>query len=90
MKEGFVKDYMRSRVVAQTSLYSLFRKVEPYEEKFDKDCSRFTEEEILEARIKIKELKEKYNEEIKKKKKKALAAGGLKIIGTERHYTNKE
>lgn len=48
MKEGFIKDYMRSRVVAQTSLYSLFRKVEPYEERFDKDCSRFTEEEILE------------------------------------------
>lgn len=48
MKEGFIKDYIRSRVVAQTSLYSLFRKVEPYEERFDKDCSRFTEEEILE------------------------------------------
>lgn len=47
-KEGFIKDYMRSRVVAQTSLYSLFRKVEPYEEKLDKDCSQFTKEEILE------------------------------------------
>ena len=46
-KEEFIKDYMRSRVVAQTSLYSLFRKVEPYEEKLGKDCSRFTEEEIL-------------------------------------------
>jgi hypothetical protein len=47
MKEGFIKDYMRSRVVAKTSLYSLFRKVEPFEEKLDKDCSRFTKEEIL-------------------------------------------
>ena len=47
MKEGFIKDYMRSRVVAQTSLYSLFRKVEPYEETLGKDCSCFTEEEIL-------------------------------------------
>ena len=47
MKEGFIKDYMRSRVVAQTSLYSLFRKVEPYEDKLKKDCSEFTEEEIL-------------------------------------------
>ena len=46
-KEGFIKDYMRSRVVAQTSLYSLFRKVESYEEKLDRDCSQFTEEEIL-------------------------------------------
>ena len=48
MKEGFIKDYMRSRVVAQTSLYSLFRKVEPYEEKLDKDCSQFTKNEIIE------------------------------------------
>ena len=47
MKEGFIKDYMRSRVVAKTSLYSLFRKTEPFEEKFKKDCSQFTEEEIL-------------------------------------------
>ena len=47
MKEGFIKDYMRSRVVAQTSLYSLFRKVEPYEEELGKDCSCFSVEEIL-------------------------------------------
>lgn len=47
MKEGFIKDYMRTRVVAQTSLYSLFRKVEPYEQKLNKDCSEFAEEEIL-------------------------------------------
>ena len=47
MKEGFIKDYMRSRVVAKTSLYSLFRKVEPYEEKLGKDCSQFTKEEVL-------------------------------------------
>ena len=47
IKEDFIKDYMRSRVVAKTSLYSLFRKVEPYEEVLKKDCSKFTEEEIL-------------------------------------------
>lgn len=47
MKEGFIKDYMRSRVVAQTSLYSLFRKVEPYEQQLQKDCSEFSVEEIL-------------------------------------------
>lgn len=47
MKEGFIKDYMQSRVVALTSLYSLFRKVEPYEQDLNKDCSEFTEEEIL-------------------------------------------
>lgn len=54
MKEGFIKDYMRSRVVAKTSLYGLFRKVEPYEEKLGKDCSQFTKEEILEIFKKFK------------------------------------
>lgn len=47
IKEEFIKDYMRSRVVAKTSLYSLFRKVEPYEEALGKDCSKFSEEEIV-------------------------------------------
>lgn len=47
MKEGFIKDYMRSRVVARTSLYSLLRKTEPFEEKNHKDCSQFNEKEIL-------------------------------------------
>lgn len=46
-KEEFIKDYMRTRVVAKTSLYGLFRKIEPYEKQLDKDCSAFTEEEIL-------------------------------------------
>ena len=46
-KESFIKDYMRSRVVAQTSLYSLFRKTEKYEESLGKDCCQFTEDEII-------------------------------------------
>ena len=48
IKESFIKDYMRSRVVAQTSLYSLFRKTEKYEENLDKDCCQFTPDEVLE------------------------------------------
>ena len=47
MKEGFIKDYMRSRVVARTSLYSLFRKTEPFEENKKKDCSCFSQDEVL-------------------------------------------
>lgn len=47
MKEGFIKDYMRSRVVARTSLYSLLRKTEPFEEQNKKDCSQFNEDEVL-------------------------------------------
>jgi len=47
MKEGFIKDYLRSRVVARTSLYSLFRKTEPFEDKIKKDCSQFNQDEAL-------------------------------------------
>lgn len=47
VKEGFIKDYMRSRVVARTSLYSLFRKTEPFEEESKKDCSQFNQDEVL-------------------------------------------
>lgn len=47
IKESFIKDYMRSRVVAQTSLYSLFRKTEKYEENLGKDCCQFTPDEAL-------------------------------------------
>ena len=47
MKEGFIKDYMRSRVVARTSLYSLFRKTEPFEDSNKKDCSNFDQDEVL-------------------------------------------
>ena len=47
MKEGFIKDYLRSRVVARTSLYSLFRKVEPFENEKSRDCSQFNKDEVL-------------------------------------------
>ena len=47
IKEGFIKDYMRSRVVAQTSLYSLFRKTQKYEDSLGKDCCQFTQNEVL-------------------------------------------
>lgn len=48
IKESFIKDYMKSRVVAKTSLYSLFRKTEKYEESLNKDCCQFTPDEVLE------------------------------------------
>ena len=47
MKESFIADYMKSRVVAQTSLYSLFRKTEKYEESLINDCCQFTQDEVL-------------------------------------------
>ena len=47
IKESFIADYMKSRVVAKTSLYSLFRKTEKYEESLNKDCCQFTQDEVL-------------------------------------------
>ncbi len=46
-------------------------------------------QEILNARKKYKELEEKYNKEIKEEKEKVISAGGLKIIGTERHESRR-
>lgn len=47
-KESFITDYMKSRVIAETSLYSLFRKTQKYEESLEKDCCQFTQDEALE------------------------------------------
>jgi len=38
LKERFIEDYMRSRVVAKTSIYGLFRKIEQFERKLAKDA----------------------------------------------------
>ena len=46
-------------------------------------------EEILDARKKYKELEEKFDKEIKEEKEKVIEAGGLKIIGTERHESRR-
>jgi len=47
------------------------------------------DQEILEAREQYKKLVKKYEEEIKEEKEKVIAAGGLKIIGTERHESRR-
>lgn len=44
---------------------------------------------VLEQRAKFRELVAKYDEEIKEEKEKVIAAGGLKIIGTERHESRR-
>ena len=46
-------------------------------------------EEILKARETFKKLEKKFDEEIKEEKEKVIAAGGLKIIGTERHESRR-
>ena len=47
------------------------------------------DEDILKARKKFKELIEKFDKEIEEDREKVIAAGGLKIIGTERHESRR-
>ena len=47
------------------------------------------EQDILRAREEFQRLEKKYDEEIKEEKEKVIAAGGLKIIGTERHESRR-
>ena len=47
------------------------------------------DEQILNARKIFEELEDRYKKEIKDEKEKVIAAGGLKIIGTERHESRR-
>ncbi len=65
---------------------------EKYEESLIDQATAFNEtddKEILEARKKFKALVDKYNDQIKEEKEKVIEAGGLKIIGTERHESRR-
>ena len=63
-----------------------------YSEELIEQATAFNEtsdEEILNARKKYKELETKFDGQIEEEKQKVLAAGGLKIIGTERHESRR-
>ena len=63
-----------------------------YENYLIEQATAFNEtedEDVLEARKKFKELQSKFDEEIKDEKEKVISAGGLKIIGTERHESRR-
>lgn len=47
------------------------------------------DQSILESREKFRNLVKKYDDEIKEEKEKVIVAGGLKIIGTERHESRR-
>ena len=47
------------------------------------------DQDILRAREQFEKLNKKYEEQIKDEKEKVIAAGGLKIIGTERHESRR-
>ncbi|MBR6033798.1 MAG: preprotein translocase subunit SecA [Clostridia bacterium] len=47
------------------------------------------DQEVLNARKVFKELEHKFSNEIQDEKQKVIAAGGLKIIGTERHESRR-
>ena len=46
-KEAFIEEYLRSKIVASTSLYAIFKKTERFEQDLDKDASEFNKDEIL-------------------------------------------
>ena len=75
--EFLAKEEMRRRKVP----HELIEEANTYYETDD--------EEILNARKEFKTLVDKYEEQIKEEKEKVIQAGGLKIIGTERHESRR-
>jgi preprotein translocase subunit SecA len=75
--EYLAKEEMRRKKVPE----NLIEEANTYYETDDQD--------LLRAREQFKQLVEKYEEEIKEEKKKVIEAGGLKIIGTERHESRR-
>ena len=75
--EFLAKEEMRRQKISP----ELIEEANTYYETDDQD--------ILNARKKFKELTEKFDEEIKDEKEKVIEAGGLKIIGTERHESRR-
>lgn len=47
------------------------------------------EERVIQAKKDMKEIEEKYRPQIQEEKEKVIAAGGLKIIGSERHESRR-
>ncbi len=63
-----------------------------YDSELIEQATAFNETEdteILEARKTFRELEAKFAEEIKEEKQKVIDAGGLRIIGTERHESRR-
>ena len=54
MKEGFCKEYLKSRIIQKTTLYGMFRRIAPYEKKLKKDVSLFNKDEAIEMYIEFK------------------------------------
>ena len=75
--EFLAKEEMRNSNLSQ----ELIEEANTYYETDDKD--------ILNAREKFRNLVKKYDKEIEEEKKKVIEAGGLKIIGTERHESRR-
>ena len=75
--EYLAKEEMRKNKVPE----NLIEESNTYYETDDQD--------ILRAREQFNKLVEKYEEQIKEEKQKVIAAGGLKIIGTERHESRR-
>ena len=54
MKERFIEDYSRSRIISKSDLYELFGKMEFYENEANIDCSLFEKERVLQVLVNFK------------------------------------
>ena len=75
--EFLAKEEMRRNKVS----HELIEEADTYYETDNQD--------ILKVREEFRKLVKKYDEQIKEEKEKVVAAGGLKIIGTERHESRR-
>ncbi len=75
--EFLAKEEMRKNKIP----HELIQEADTYYETDDKD--------VLKVREEFKNLVKKYDEQIKEEKEKVINAGGLKIIGTERHESRR-
>ena len=53
-KEAFIKEYWSNKVIAETTINAVFKKMEPFEDEYNKDVSDFSRKEILAMLSKFK------------------------------------
>ena len=63
--------------------------IDPEKIEFASGYANTDDEELLQIRKEYKELESEFKKEIDEDKKKVIAAGGLKIIGSERHESRR-
>lgn len=53
-KEAFIKEYWSNKAIAETTINAVFKKMELFEDEYNKDVSDFSRKEILAMLSKFK------------------------------------